>query len=1060
MIGFKASTRHMKTLDFQDLIRKREDWVRVSKENKFDFDSLLAGLYNDPSHFIFEILQNAEDAAAKTVKFELHDDRLEIFHNGKDFDADDINAITGIGLTTKKEDINAIGKFGVGFKSVFAITQSPAIHSGQYHFEIKDFVLPSLIDGDDQIGATNITLPFNHKFRSQAKVFALVKEKLENLGLRSLLFLRNIEEIQWQLPSRSGHYLKSSENIDSSLPIKRVAILAKTENDEILQEYLVIEKVFELNSKRLKVEVAFQIVKEDDNTKDTISSVNTPKLSVYFPTEKDTYLKFLVQGPYKTTPNRENIPLDDEQNKFITEQLGELVSESISILKKVGYLDLNLLNTLPIEKKYTEGNSIYSKLYEKVKSKLLSDESFLPTHDNQFTTVKAALLARGKELIELFSNEDIQFLFGKNNWLDPQITYDRTRELRDYLVNTLNIQEVDFESFARNFTAKFFEAKDDEWMIDFYCHLNDQQALWKDRKSFPYSRGVLRGKPIIRLEDGSHKAPFSQNEEPLVYLPLERKSSYPTVKKTLTENKEVLEFLRSMGLDEPDLFAEIRDYIMPKYKFGKPNIEDDQYFEDFQKLLSASKAEQSAKRQEFLSSMQDSWIIQAFNPTTNQKRFVKPKEVYSNNPELRAYFDGYESAYFVSEELHTKFDKQELDNLLKELNVSHQPKRIGFHPDLASNPELRNEVQNQSDGRVSYQDVIDYSLDGLDHFLANPITLEESTILWDFLIQLVESKPRAEAKAFFLGEYKWKYYNWRRRNFKADFTKSLQQHNWLLDRQGNLRRPNEITISDLGNEYKTDFSNLEVFKEVLEFKADIFEQLPEEEKSILEVTKGRSPEEIKKALTLLDEQNSQEDKEVWKPETEPSKVTVNIEALSPEMLPVLVLENQTAKATTTDTSKPEKSQTKKSVHTLRDIGRWGEEYVFNVLKAQLGTDATLLETDFGFHLSNLQLEVDVYWLNIRSDSGKGYDFILRQADEEVEYIEVKATVEDNEELIIISGTQWEFARKLFHSGEGDKYVIYRIFNAGKSNARIITIKNPVKLWREGKLFAHPVNLML
>lgn len=218
----------MKTLDFQDLIRKREDWVRVSKENKFDFDSLLAGLYNDPSHFIFEILQNAEDAAAKTVKFELHDDRLEIFHNGKDFDADDINAITGIGLTTKKEDINAIGKFGVGFKSVFAITQSPAIHSGQYHFEIKDFVLPSLIDGDDQIGATNITLPFNHKFRSQAKVFALVKEKLENLGLRSLLFLRNIEEIQWQLPSRSGHYLKSSENIDSSLPIKRVAILAKT----------------------------------------------------------------------------------------------------------------------------------------------------------------------------------------------------------------------------------------------------------------------------------------------------------------------------------------------------------------------------------------------------------------------------------------------------------------------------------------------------------------------------------------------------------------------------------------------------------------------------------------------------------------------------------------------------------------------------------------------------------------------------------------------------------------------------------------------------------------
>jgi hypothetical protein len=55
--------------EFERLIEKRKGWVRSSKDNKFDFDSILAGLYNDPSHFIYEILQNAEDEGAKEFKF-------------------------------------------------------------------------------------------------------------------------------------------------------------------------------------------------------------------------------------------------------------------------------------------------------------------------------------------------------------------------------------------------------------------------------------------------------------------------------------------------------------------------------------------------------------------------------------------------------------------------------------------------------------------------------------------------------------------------------------------------------------------------------------------------------------------------------------------------------------------------------------------------------------------------------------------------------------------------------------------------------------------------------
>ncbi len=60
----------------------------------------------------------------------------------------------------------------------------------------------------------------------------------------------------------------------------------------------------------------------------------------------------------------------------------------------------------------------------------------------------------------------------------------------------------------------------------------------------------------------------------------------------------------------------------------------------------------------------------------------------------------------------------------------------------------------------------------------------------------------------------------------------------------------------------------------------------------------------------------------------------------------------------------------------------------------------------------------------------------------------------------ITETQFEFARKLNDEGKGDKYWIYAAINAGKSEAKIKRFNNPVKLWKEGKLRAHPVHFRL
>ena len=322
----------MESENFDKLIVRRQQWVQSSKENNFDFDSILAGIYNDPSHFIYEILQNAEDAKATEISFTLFHDRIEIKHNGKDFDFSDVDGITGIGISTKKEDINYIGKFGVGFKSVFAITQTPVIHSGDFHFEIKDFVIPSLIEKNG-IKETLIVLPFNHPSRTEDEVFEIVGKKLESIGLKTLLFLKNVKEIKWQTPKKSGHYFKESNQFQNVVNVHRVSIISKIEQEENFEEFLVIKKPIKIETHNLTVEIAYRIG-TDEAGKEIIEKEKDSKLIVFFPTEKVTYLNFLIQAPYKTTPNRENIPLDDEQNQYLIEETANLVADSISI--KIG----------------------------------------------------------------------------------------------------------------------------------------------------------------------------------------------------------------------------------------------------------------------------------------------------------------------------------------------------------------------------------------------------------------------------------------------------------------------------------------------------------------------------------------------------------------------------------------------------------------------------------------------------------------------------------------------------------------------------------------------------
>jgi hypothetical protein len=1042
----------MENENFEKLISKRRRWVQSSKENNFDFDSILAGIYNDPSHFIYEILQNAEDANATEISFNLHNDYLEIKHNGKDFDFDDVDGITGIGISTKKEDINSIGKFGVGFKSVFAITQVPVIHSGLFHFEIKDFVIPSLIDNNG-IKETLIVLPFDHPSRSKEEVFEIVSKKLESIGLKTLLFLKYVNEIKWRTPKKSGHYYKESKDSQNLENVHRVSIISKIEKEENFEEFFVVKKPIRIETHNLTVEIAYRIG-TDEAGKEIIEKEKDSKLIVFFPTEKVTYLNFLIQAPYKTTPNRENIPLDDKQNQYLIEETANLVADSIPIIKKLGFLNVSFLEVLPIDQNHSD-EIIYSSIFEKVKEKLLSEEGLLPTSKEKFTTAQDALLARGKELTEMLDESDINELFEKEHWLDTSITYDRTRQLRDYLINNLDIQEVGFEDFAATIKNEFIDQKSDDWLIDFYSRLLDQRSLWAKGGYHGRNAGILRDKPIIRLSNNTHIAPFDKDNKIQVYLPAETESKYyKTVKEVLTQSEKSLKFLTELGLSKPDIFAEIKEFVVPKYRDPDSDIDIEEYFDDFEKLLVAFQKEDSDKKKEMIrSELKDLYAIYSINSITGEDRFCKPSETYLKSEDLIEYFKGYDHVFFVSDKLTQKFSNGDsgLTALLLTMGCEDKPRRIQIEPSLSY--EDKKKLRNKN--RATYEiHTKDYDYEGLGNFLSE-LSKERSNLLWRFLLKSLNSCDRWGKHDYFKGEYSWFYYSSHSVKFESKFLKTLKSTKWIFDENGNNVLPSAISLSALPGCYPKDDENVEVLIDVLGFQIDEIKRVEEKYGGVYILAEQR--EKYEKFLKWDAEQSRQEESnklendDKWIPEIEAESVEPVVEEIEPEIIKTSDLRGQRPSESNTEnnddeseTADQDKTTKEISKMQLKDIGKWGERFAHNHLQKQFVN----------------QDDVEIIWLNESGDVGKGYDFSIVSDGKEIEYIEVKSKTDSAPQLFEITGTQWEFARKLYNENEGDKYKIYVVSNTGTENAKISIIKNPIKLWKEGKLYAHPVHFKL
>lgn len=781
------------------------DYARIRRDNLREYGegvrhlAYLGKLYADRTHFLFELLQNAEDAEASTVRFDLYEDRLEVRHDGRLFTERDVRGICGVGEGAKADDLTQIGKFGIGFKSVYAYTTCPQVHSGHEHFQIDYYVRPSAIrvEVPGRPWTTRFVFTFNHPSVPPSTAYREIEKRLQTLSARTLLFLRHISSVSWYVvESASGTYIR--DELERSGSGRWVRLTEDAGGSHCEEHWLVFERPIEApGGAPVRVEAGFRVESDEQDGRETIVRADAPYLVVFFPTEKETHLGFLLQGPYQTTPARDNVPIDSAWNQHLVQQSADLVSDCLPVLRDMGLMSVNLLDALPIRAAHFPEGSMFRPVYDAVREALRT-ERLLPTTQGDFASAAEVKLARSAGLIDLFDPHQLGKLMGSRHalyWLDEGITLDRVPDLYRYLVGhraryygddgieaLVPDLVVEAETVVRRLRVEFLSRQSDSWMLEFYRFLGTQPSL----------RPLLRTRPILRLEDLSHVAPVDSDGRPIAYLPPPEGTSFPIVRRALARDPRVLDLLRGLGLTEPDLTTEVIEGILPRYEIsGVDEISERQHRRDIETIFSVLARTTGSAREHLLARLADTPFLRAENAGSGDTAFYYPSALYLRTAGLEEYFTGNAEAWFIDEDMSVvgpwigelelrgsvPVDARPVDAqgyvIVRDWHGSHVRGLKGFDPDC--------------------------SVEGLEYALKR-ITVERALFIWNEILLPHHHLIRGEVETSGNRSYR----NAAREERLSAMGKLVTSRAWLPSIDGGFHRPEDLDPEDLPGDFRRD----------------------------------------------------------------------------------------------------------------------------------------------------------------------------------------------------------------------------------------------------------------
>lgn len=487
-------------------------------------------MYSDPTHFVYEVLQNADDYGATEIDFTLEASKLVITHNGTPFTEENVRAITLFGQSTSQDDFLKTGRFGVGFKSVFAYTATPRIASGDEQFEIYGLyrIRPWTPPREMDRFVTRIELPFNHNeerpdfvedddWVTAAQAFDRIGSRLrESLEPATLLFTQNLKSITWKTGRQRGSHERTDR---ASRGVRETTISSGTRKTT----YLVFSRPIHYGgSDRKPVEVAFAL--DEAGHPDRLDA----PLCVLFPTAVPTGLGFIINGPFLTNPARETVGYDKQFNRFLVKQAGTLIADSLIQVRAQGLLDAAFVEVLP------NSDDALHDFYDPIRSEVLlafRRDDLVPTDQKREYAPSSAVFMGPAPLRDVIRPDDLSFFIGREGVSWAVGVRPNSRCLRFF--KDLGIAEWGWEELSDDLTSRF---DPDPWNHDAIDWLGRRTNEWLKKLYLRLAGAVEEGNcdsyvgnaPIMRAvtnrEVGHH--PFTS-----VYFPRRGFTDLPQVKK-------------------------------------------------------------------------------------------------------------------------------------------------------------------------------------------------------------------------------------------------------------------------------------------------------------------------------------------------------------------------------------------------------------------------------------------------------------------------------------------------------------------------------------------------
>jgi hypothetical protein len=524
-------------------------------------------LYSDETHFVLELIQNADDndygeAVIPKLAFQFKHDRIIVTNNELGFNSDNVWGLCRTGKSTKKGNkLRYTGEKGIGFKSVFVVSDAPEIHSNGYHFrfdrtdksKMLGYVVPDWIaSSPDAVECqTTIILP------APAGI-SLGDSKLNGLDSRTLLFLRQLKEIE--ISDNEAERTCSRED-NSEITILKTTVRQQGHPHRIEQEFCVrtefsVDMGSAPDEKRpdlvsTVIVLAFP-VEEDRRAKPNIEAL----LYAFLPIRRAGF-RFSIHADFILNSTRQDVIENRPWNRRLLSCISEAFCDAVKIFKKNESLGWSYLEFIP------KANEIPDKFFKPVRREiieLLSKSECLLSSGGEWC-YPFKLRTADERFRQLFPSPVAREVLGFD-YVDARMARDRG------LMHELGVKPVLISDVTALFQkhGDWLKAQPKSWISKIYAFIADSQEKF-------IGEGLL-SVASLPLNNGRYVVPNAQE----VYFPLGRGRSNYGFEENLhivdvelfeasrASSKRVDELLRAMKVLSDSPYSMITGHILPKHR--------------------------------------------------------------------------------------------------------------------------------------------------------------------------------------------------------------------------------------------------------------------------------------------------------------------------------------------------------------------------------------------------------------------------------------------------------------------------------------------------------------